>query len=402
MSAEPKLRVLTVGASIAGPAAAYWLAKAGAKVTVIERFPELRTNGQNVDIRAVGVTVMRKAPGMEAAVRAKAVPMTGISFVDAHDCPFATIQATGNPDQQSLVSEYEILRGDLSQILFDLTNPNPNITYIFGDNGRLPPQPFDLIVAADDAYSRTHALGFNCSLHEHTRSLDAWAAYFTIPQSLIPSDAPTTGRGHSLPGGRYIGIAPTAQPGTTQVTLLRTHARNDNNNNSTSSMHALRTAAQSTTPSLLRQYIANTFTPPTPTPTPTPSPTPSPTPTPRPTPTPPTSTLATPTWHTPTITTFMLPLPPSLALVGGGSGGGGGGDRDVSGGGGGEAFRRYEEVMGPVVRELQSVPGWGLWVRNVVFWFMCWSGSLGVVQRWLGSAVADGKEETLPEYDWVA
>jgi 2-polyprenyl-6-methoxyphenol hydroxylase-like FAD-dependent oxidoreductase len=40
-----KLKVLIVGASIAGPTAAYWFAKAGASVTVIERFPTLRTNG---------------------------------------------------------------------------------------------------------------------------------------------------------------------------------------------------------------------------------------------------------------------------------------------------------------------------------------------------------------------
>jgi 2-polyprenyl-6-methoxyphenol hydroxylase-like FAD-dependent oxidoreductase len=40
-----KLKVLIVGASIAGPTAAYWFAKAGAGVTVIERFPTLRTNG---------------------------------------------------------------------------------------------------------------------------------------------------------------------------------------------------------------------------------------------------------------------------------------------------------------------------------------------------------------------
>lgn len=76
-----QLRVLVVGASIAGPMAAYWLAKAGATVTVIERFPKLRTNGQAIDIRTTGVTIMRKIPGMEAAVRARTTQMEGISFV---------------------------------------------------------------------------------------------------------------------------------------------------------------------------------------------------------------------------------------------------------------------------------------------------------------------------------
>ena len=66
-----QLKVLVVGASIAGPIAAYWLAKAGANITIIERFPHLRTNGQSIDIRTAGVTVMRKMLGMESAVRAK-------------------------------------------------------------------------------------------------------------------------------------------------------------------------------------------------------------------------------------------------------------------------------------------------------------------------------------------
>lgn len=100
-----KLTVLVVGASIAGPAAAYWLAKAGASVTVIERFPELRKGGQNVDIRTAGVTVMRKIPGMEAAVRAKTVGIEGLRFVRDNGRPYGTIRATGNPDQQSLLSE---------------------------------------------------------------------------------------------------------------------------------------------------------------------------------------------------------------------------------------------------------------------------------------------------------
>ena len=50
-------------------------------MTVIERFPSLRTEGQNVDIRTAGVTVMRRMKGMEAAVRSSVAPIEGISFV---------------------------------------------------------------------------------------------------------------------------------------------------------------------------------------------------------------------------------------------------------------------------------------------------------------------------------
>ena len=71
------LRILVVGASIAGPMAAYWLAKAGANVTVIERYPSLRKGGQVVDVRHSGVTVVRKVATLEAALLANAAPLQG-------------------------------------------------------------------------------------------------------------------------------------------------------------------------------------------------------------------------------------------------------------------------------------------------------------------------------------
>jgi 2-polyprenyl-6-methoxyphenol hydroxylase-like FAD-dependent oxidoreductase len=128
-----QLRVLVVGVSIAGPIVAYWFAKAGANVTVIERFPKLRTNGQGIDIRTTGVTVMRKIPGMEASVRAKTTHIEGTSFVRDYGRLYGTIRATGNPDQQSLVSEYKIFRGDLSQIMFDLSKDSEKVQYVFGE-----------------------------------------------------------------------------------------------------------------------------------------------------------------------------------------------------------------------------------------------------------------------------
>ncbi|KAI9355629.1 hypothetical protein DFJ73DRAFT_254201 [Zopfochytrium polystomum] len=94
------LRVLIVGASIAGPTAAYWFARLRARVTVVERFPALRTNGQGIDIRTVGVTVMRRMPGMEAAVLAKKSALEDISFLGPDGRPVATFRATGDPDQR--------------------------------------------------------------------------------------------------------------------------------------------------------------------------------------------------------------------------------------------------------------------------------------------------------------
>lgn len=71
------MKILVVGASIAGPMAAFWLAKTGADVTVIERHEAIREGGQNVDIRTCGVTVIHKVPEMEARIRASAAPLDG-------------------------------------------------------------------------------------------------------------------------------------------------------------------------------------------------------------------------------------------------------------------------------------------------------------------------------------
>ncbi|KAK4209959.1 oxidoreductase [Rhypophila decipiens] len=225
------LRVLIVGASIAGPTAAYWFAKAGASVTVIERFPHLRTNGQNIDIRGVGVTVMRRMPGMEPAVRSKLVPVQGITVIGPNGKSIGTITPTGNPDQQSLISEYEILRGDLSRILYDLSvkdHPN-NVRYIFDEtitaitqkspggsvmvefaNGHIPPTEFDLVVAADGATSRTRALALGCSVRDYMQPVNAWAAFFTVLQKDCSDllEGSSLGHGYTAVGGRFVAIAP--------------------------------------------------------------------------------------------------------------------------------------------------------------------------------------------------
>ena len=217
------LKVLVSGASIAGPATAYWLAKAGAKVTVIERFPALRTGGQAVDIRTAGVSVMRKMAGLEAAVKAKSTQEEGISFVREDGTPYGVIRPTGNPDQQSLVSEYEILRGDLSKILFDMTRGNKNINYIFDEqiasmqqsekiagpitvtftNGTEASE-YDLVVACDGATSRTRALGLGCNGGDQIVSTNCWSAYFSIPQDVL--NGSKIGQGFNAVRGRNISI----------------------------------------------------------------------------------------------------------------------------------------------------------------------------------------------------
>lgn len=57
----------------------------------------------------------------------------GMKIVDDQDRPYITIKGTGDAEQQSLVSEYEIFRDDLSRILHDFTKGNERIRYVFGE-----------------------------------------------------------------------------------------------------------------------------------------------------------------------------------------------------------------------------------------------------------------------------
>ncbi len=56
----PKSRVLIVGASIAGPATAFWLTRAGFEVTIVEQAAELRRGGNGVDIRSEALVVVER------------------------------------------------------------------------------------------------------------------------------------------------------------------------------------------------------------------------------------------------------------------------------------------------------------------------------------------------------
>lgn len=114
------LKVLIVGAGIAGNATAFWLAKLGHNVTVIERHHELRVNGLQLDLRGKGIEVMRKM-GLEAAVRAKCVPEKGMQLVDGRGRQRAWFPANrSGKGAQSITSEFEIMRGDLCRLIYDV------------------------------------------------------------------------------------------------------------------------------------------------------------------------------------------------------------------------------------------------------------------------------------------
>lgn len=164
-------------------------------------------------------------------------------MVDDKDSPIITIEGTGDAEQQSLTSEFEIFRDDLANILYDLSRSHDNVRYVFGEqvqsmrqdkdrvavgfaNGQLPPSNFDLVVAADGSTSRTRALGLECDVHDHIKPLNAWAAYCTVPRDLLQGGK--MGLFSTSIPGRAIIRAPDHKPEQNRVVLMCSHGASAN------------------------------------------------------------------------------------------------------------------------------------------------------------------------------
>lgn len=186
-----KNKVLVSGASIAGPALAHWLHRYGAEVTVVEQAQGLRPGGQAVDARGVAKEVIRRM-GLDATVRAACTETEGGYSVDANGNVLNTFRAEEN-DGDGYVSEIEILRGDLAQILYDDTRDH--VEYVFGERiTELVQDPagvdvtlasgerrrFDLVIGADGLHSSLRSMLFG-PREKFVRHLGLVLAFFTVP-----------------------------------------------------------------------------------------------------------------------------------------------------------------------------------------------------------------------------
>lgn len=161
------LEVLISGASIAGPALAYWLARYGCTVTVVERAPSVRPGGQAVDFKGPTHRTVLERMGILDEVRERATGGQDQTIVDAAGKPRAVIpgEFTGG--------EIEIRRGDLADLLYEHTAAG--CEYLFGDTitaltetadgvdvtfAKAGPRTFDLVVGADGIHSNVRRLAF--------------------------------------------------------------------------------------------------------------------------------------------------------------------------------------------------------------------------------------------------
>ena len=181
--------ILISGASVAGPALAYWLSRYGFHPTVVERAPQLRGGGYAVDFRgAAHLSVLAKM-GILDAVKARQTHLSATTIVDQQGRPVAQMPA------HVFAGDVEILRGDLAEILYEATRGTTE--YVFGDSitrlegrpegvrawfSRAQPRTFSMVIGADGLHSNVRRLAFG----EHDRFLEdlgLCVSIFSMPDS---------------------------------------------------------------------------------------------------------------------------------------------------------------------------------------------------------------------------
>jgi 2-polyprenyl-6-methoxyphenol hydroxylase-like FAD-dependent oxidoreductase len=194
-------RVLVVGASIAGPALAWWLTRYGFGVTVVERASELRAGGYKIDIRGAAIDVIERM-GLKSVLEGLETDMRFMSFVNSSgkrlvDVPADLFMGRGEAD-------LEVMRGDLSRILYDETRSS--VEYLFGDTvtgldpgtgevtfEKAAARTFDLVFGADGLHSTVREFAFGTgglddlghlvsigTVPNHL-ALDRWELIYSVP-----------------------------------------------------------------------------------------------------------------------------------------------------------------------------------------------------------------------------
>lgn len=207
--------VLVCGGGIAGPVLAYCLHRHGFRPVVVERAPAPREGGQTVDLRGVARKVVERLGCMDR-VREVTLEQRGFALVD-DDGRILARMPTELFGGEGIVSELEVLRGDLARVFYEASTPHTE--YLFDDTitaiaqdregvtvhfERGPGRRFAFVVGADGTHSTVRNLAFGPE-DACVRFLDCQFAWFTAPSD---DDLDGWYLMHNAPGGLVTSIRP--------------------------------------------------------------------------------------------------------------------------------------------------------------------------------------------------
>lgn len=188
-----KREVLIVGASIAGPALAYWLHRSGFAVTVLEKASAVRGGGYPIDVRGTAIEVVRRM-GILPQLQDVHIDSRRCTFLNADGSEVASVTPSavaGSVEGRDL----EVRRGDLAAILYAMVRDD--VEFLFDESidtltqsehrvdvtlhgGRQ--RTFDVVVGADGMHSHTRESLFGPEEDFH-RYLGYCFAIFTMPNT---------------------------------------------------------------------------------------------------------------------------------------------------------------------------------------------------------------------------
>lgn len=218
----PRQKVLICGSGVSGSIVAFWLAKQDFDITVIERSKPAQKIGQGIEIEEPALKVVKMMGILDRLEQVK-TGEAGFQFVDERSRPHGTFSVG---DRLSPTGALEIMRGDLTEVLFHAADEAPNVHYRFSTTIKSLTQTsdqvtveleergaasctrehFDLVIGADGIKSRTRqlALGSDDELG-CLKPINIYISYFSIPKA--PQDWPNS-KLCNFPGRRVVWMRP--------------------------------------------------------------------------------------------------------------------------------------------------------------------------------------------------
>ena len=217
----PSERILICGAGVAGSILAYWLAKHDFQVVVVERSKSDQKLGQGIEIEEPALKIV-ESMGILDELNKKKTGEMGFRLVDEQARSYGVLEAGGVSPTGAL----EIMRGDLTEVLYKAADASTNVTYRFEttmhslrqtqdkvivdlenrNDKTITTEEFDLVAGADGARSRTRQLVMGSSEKLNCfKPVGAFIAYFSIPKE--DQDWPYS-RVCNFPGRRLIWMRP--------------------------------------------------------------------------------------------------------------------------------------------------------------------------------------------------